>query len=290
MSANRKVSSSTPKAATRLPMTAILIACILLLALFVRMLPVIYNISGGHVIFSGMDSYYHMRRIMYTIAHFPSTNVFDSYVNFPAGFPIYWPPLYDQISAGLSILAGLGHPGGFTIELTSALVPALIGVLSIIPLYYIVKDTMGRHAAMIAALIMAIVPGSVYQSLFGATDHHGLEVLLSLTMYLLFMRALSSAYGVKPGDMTKQKKPLAYAALAGVAMAAMIFAWDGAPIFIGIVVLYSFIQYAYNAYTKERSVYLTVVGAVASLVALVIVLPFAATGDGGSQVSALVIS
>ena len=290
MSANRKVSSSAPKAATRLPMTAILIACILLLALFVRMLPVIYNISGGHVIFSGMDSYYHMRRIMYTIAHFPSTNVFDSYVNFPAGFPIYWPPLYDQISAGLSILAGLGHPGGFTIELTSALVPALIGVLSIIPLYYIVKDTMGRHAAMIAALIMAIVPGSVYQSLFGATDHHGLEVLLSLTMYLLFMRALSSAYGVKPGDMIKQKKPLVYAALAGVAMAAMIFAWDGAPIFIGIVVLYSFVQYAYDAYTKERSIYLTVVGSVASLVALAIVLPFAATGDGGSQVSALVIS
>ncbi len=92
-------------------MTAILIVCILLLALLVRMLPVIYDISGGHVLFSGLDSYYHMRRIMYTVDHFPSTNVFDSYVNFPSGFPIYWPPLYDQISAGLSLLAGLGHPG-----------------------------------------------------------------------------------------------------------------------------------------------------------------------------------
>ena len=271
-------------------MTAILIACILLLALFVRMLPVIYDISGGHVLFSGMDSYYHMRRIMYTVNHFPSTNVFDSYVNFPSGFPIYWPPLYDQISAGLSLLAGLGHPGGSTIELVSALVPALIGVLSILPLYFIVKDTMGKHAAMIASLIMAIVPGSVYQSLFGATDHHGLEVLLSLTMYLLFMRALSGAHEVKPEDIIKQKKPLVYAALAGVAMAAMIFTWDGAPLFIGIIVLYSFTQYAYDAYRKERSVYLTIVGFVASLAALVIVMPFAATGNGGSQVSALVIS
>ena len=281
MSANRKVSSSTAKAAKGLPMTAILIVCILLLALFVRMLPVIYDISGGHVLFSGLDSYYHMRRIMYTVDHFPSTNVFDSYVNFPSGFPIYWPPLYDQISAGLSLLAGLGHPGSFTIELASALVPALIGVLSIIPLYLIVKDAMGKYAAMIAALIMAIIPGSVYQSFFGATDHHGLEVLLSLTMYLLFMRALSSANGVKPEDIIKQKKPLVYAALAGVAMAAMIFTWDGAPIFIGIIVFYSFVQYAYDAYTKERSVYLTIVGSVASLVALAIVMPFAATGNGG---------
>ena len=290
MSANRKVSSYTTKAARGLPMTAILIACILLLALLVRMLPVIYDISGGHVTFSGLDSYYHMRRIVYTVYHFPSTNVFDSYVNFPSGFPIYWPPLYDQISAGLSLLAGLGHPGGFTIELASALVPALIGVLSIIPLYLIVKDAMGKYAAMIAALIMAIIPGSVYQSLFGATDHHGLEVLVSLTMYLLFMRALSSAKGVKPEDIIKQKKPLAYAALAGMAMAAMIFTWDGAPIFIGIVVLYSFVQYAYDAYTHERSANLTIVGLVASLVALAIVMPFAATGNGGSQVSALVIS
>ncbi len=271
-------------------MTAILIACILLLALFVRMLPVIYNISSGHVLFSGLDSYYHMRRIVYTVYHFPSTNVFDSYVNFPTGFPIYWPPLYDQISAGLSLLAGLGHPGSFTIELTSALVPALIGVLSIIPLYYIVKDTMGKHAAVIAALIMAIIPGSVYQSLFGATDHHGLEVLLSLTMYLLFMRALSGVHGVKPENIIKQKKPLVYAALAGVAMAAMIFAWDGAPIFIGLIVIYSFAQYAYDAYTNERSFYLTIVGSVATLVALAIVMPFVVTGNGASQVTALVIS
>lgn len=290
MGANRKASSFTPKAAGGLPVTAILIAFILLLALFVRMLPVIYDLGGGNVLFSGLDSYYHMRRITYTVYHFPSVNIFDSYVNFPAGFPIYWPPLYDQISAGLSLLAGLGHPGSSTIELTSALVPALIGVLSIIPLYFIVKDTMGRHAAMIAALIMAIVPGSVYQSLFGATDHHGLEVLLSLTMYLFFMRAVSSARGTKPENAIKQKKTLAYAALAGVAMAAMIFTWDGAPIFIGIVVAYSLVQYTYDAYRKERSAYLTIAGSIASLVALAVVAPVAATGDGGAQVSALVVS
>jgi dolichyl-diphosphooligosaccharide--protein glycosyltransferase len=258
------------------------------------MLTATYALSGGQVHFNGLDSYYHMRRIVYTVYHFPSTNVFDSYVNFPSGFPIYWPPLFDQIAAGLSLLVGLGRPDRHLIDIVSAMVPVLIGVLSIVPLYFLVKDMMGKYAALLAALIMAIIPGSVYQTLFASTDHHGLEVLLSLTMYLFFMRAVSSARVGNIGfnNIREHKKTLTYAVLAGLLIAAMVFAWDGSPILISVIIFYAFLQYAYDAYNKSGSNDLTVVGSISALVALAIVAPLAATGYGGTgfQVTALMIS
>lgn len=294
MSAHRKASPPVTRPTRQLPVATIMFTLILILALAIRLLPVLYDLAGGRVLFSGLDSYYHMRRIMYTVYHFPSTNVFDSYVNYPAGFFIYWPPLFDQLAAGLSLMVGLGRPDVSTIELVSSLVPALVGVCSIIPLYYIVKDIMGRYAAMIGAFAMAIMPGSVFQSLFGGVDHHGLEVLLSLTMFLFFMRAVSSARTEKLDllNLAAHKTPLIYATLAGVTMASMVFAWDGAPIFIGIIVAYAFLQYAYDAYYKDDSLYLTAVGSVSALIALVLVAPVAATGFWGSgfHVTAVAIS
>jgi dolichyl-diphosphooligosaccharide--protein glycosyltransferase len=271
-----------------------MLACILLLALALRMLAATYALSGGQVHFNGLDSYYHMRRIVYTVYHFPSTNVFDSYVNYPSGFPIYWPPLFDQIAAGLSLLVGLGRPDRYLIDLVSATVPVIIGVLSIVLLYFLVKDTMGKYAALVAALIMAIIPGAISPSQFASTDHHVLEVLLSLTMYLLFMRAVTSARvdQVSFKNIVDYKKTLAYAALAGILIAAMVFAWDGAPILISVIILYAFLQYAYDAYNKNDSLYLTVAGSISALVALAIIAPLAATGYGGVgfQVTPLMVS
>lgn len=262
--------------------TALLLGAVMVIALVIRLLPLTFSFVNGHVIFAEFDPYYHMRRIMYTVEHFPSVSSFDSYVNYPLGYIVGWPPLLDILGASLSLLAGLGHPGDFTVELTSAMLPVALGVLSIIPLYFIVKDAIGKNAALIASLVMAILPGSVFRTIFGFTDHHALEVFLLLATYLFFTRAVTSAKAgglsfssltnASPG-LRSQKKPLIYAALAGIGIASMVFAFDVSALFVSILVAYAFVQFAIDSLDRVRSQYLAIVGTIASLVALVFVAP-----------------
>ncbi len=274
--------------------TAILLSAALLLGFAIRMLPLAYSIVGGRVIFAEFDPYYHMRRIVETVGHFPFVNSFDSYVNYPSGYGVSWPPLFDLMAAALSLLVGLGHPDRFTIEIVSATLPVILGVLSIALLYYIVKDALGKNAALPAAFFMAILPASTFRTLFGFVDHHALEVFISLAMYLLFMRAVAHAREEKIGlsNLPGSPRAIAYTVLAGLAMAGMVFSWDGAPIFIAVIVAYAFVQFAYDAFSKEGSDYLMIVGTMASLVALVAVAPFIIASQAGRDflVSAMYLS
>lgn len=274
--------------------TILIMAGVLVLALAVRLLPLLYCIKDGRVMFYEFDPYYHMRMIMYSVAHFPSTSIFDSYVDYPNGYFIGWPPLFDLTAAAASLVVGLGHPDQFTVEIVSSAMPVILGLLGIVATFYLVRDAMGEKAALIASLVMAILPATVARTIFGYVDHHVLEILLSVTMYLLFLRSVTrgKAQGLSIKSIKAGKEPVIYAALAGFAIGAAVFAWDGAPIFISLLLLYAFVQYVYDAYRGESSEYLTIAGFTASLVALVIVAPFAATGYHGQhmEISAIYIS
>jgi oligosaccharyl transferase (archaeosortase A-associated) len=264
----------SPKKSFKISGTPLLMAGILLLGLAVRLLPALYCVIGNHVVLLGTDSYYHMRRIFYTILHFPFTNNYDSYVNFPYGYPIDWPPLFDIFGAAASLLAGLGHPDHFLVELVTSFLPPLLGVATIVLIYYIVRDAFNEKVALLSAFIFAILPAGVFRSLFSFVDHHALEVFVLLAVYLLFMRTVSGAKrsGLGTKD-TGQARPLIYAVLTGIAIAIAIFAWEGALIFISVLVAYAFVQYAYDAKNNQGSRYLTAVGLVSSLVALAIISP-----------------
>ncbi|WP_424357553.1 oligosaccharyl transferase, archaeosortase A system-associated [Methanocella sp. MCL-LM] len=272
----------------------VLLLGILVVGLVFRMLPSTYAIRDGRVMFAEFDPYYHMRRITYAVENFPFTNVFDPYVNYPHGYFVGWPPLLDVLGATLALIVGLGNPDTFTIELVSALLPVGLGLLAIVAAYFFVKDVFNEKVALLAAFVMAILPASIFRASFGYVDHHVLEVLLSLTMYVLFMRAVSRAksQGLTLRNLTQKKEPLVYAALAGAATAAMVFAWDGAPIFVGVIILYSLIQYTVDAWRKDGSEYLSVAGLVAAAVALLIVGPVAITSYHGMrlEISAIHLS
>lgn len=251
--------------------TAVLLAAILLVGLALRLLPLAYCLSGGSIDFLEFDPYYHMRRIVYAVGHFPYLNSFDSYVNYPNGYGISWPPLLDLAAAALSLIVGLGSPSRAVIEAVSAPLPVVLGLVSIVLLYCLVKDALGREAGLLAAAVMAILPASVFRTAFAYVDHHALEVAVSLAMYLCFTRAVARAREDAPGLPIKPW--LAYALLAGAGMAGMVFAWEGAPIFIGVIGLYALAQYAYDASRGEPTGYLSWAGAVAALAAAAIVTP-----------------
>lgn len=258
---------------------------ILSVALIVRLLPVVYSFSNGHILLYDQDSYYHLRRITYIVQHFPGVNIFDSYVNYPQGYFIGWPPLYDLAAATASLVIGLGHPGQFVIEAASSMLNVVIGLLGIAAVYYLARDILGEKVALLGAFVMAILPATAFVTNFGYVGHHSLEILVSLTMYLLFLRSITKgkAQGITYSGLLSRKEPIVYAALAGVAIAAAIYAWDGAPFFIGVIALFAFAMYVLDAYRKESSDYLTIAGIVAAVVALVLVAPVAMTSYYGQR-------
>lgn len=272
----------------------LLLLGILAIGLVFRLLTAAFSIKNGHVMFAEFDPYYHLRRITYIVHNFPFANVFDPYVNYPNGYYVGWPPLFDVLGATLAMIVGLGHPDQFTIEMVSALLPVVLGVLAIAVAYVFVKDIFNVKAALLAAFVMAILPASIFRATFGYTDHQVMEVLLSLTLYVLFMRAVTraKAQGLTLKNLTQKKEPVIYAALAGIAIAAMIFTWDGAPLLIGVILLYALLQYTADAWGKERSEYLSIVGTVAAVVGMLIVVPAAITSYHGMrfEISAIYLS
>ncbi len=257
---------------------------ILLLALAVRLWVVPVVFSGGNITILGADSYYHIRRIFATVAHFPSVLSFDSYIDFPYGSKITWAPLYDLLIAAVALLLGAGSPSNHTIELTAALIPPLLGVLTVWLVFAITEKIFDWRAGLTSAGIFAITPSHVYVSFLGYADHHVAETLLSTAVYLCFiiaikrMRQNNITFGNFRAGIIKNSL---FPALAGVILSLSIFTWDGAPVFVGLIGLYIPIQFVLDRKLCRDSGYLLLTGGITFLVSILIIFPVAVSGGTG---------
>jgi oligosaccharyl transferase (archaeosortase A-associated) len=223
-----------------------------------------YSLTDNGIIFAGYDDYYHMRRILYTVNHFPNTLWFDSYLNSPFGLDLTWPPLFDQISASLSLVLGQHTQSG--VETISALVPVLIGCIAVVAIYCLVRELYDRKTALLAAFMTVLAPYYLLYTLFGATDHHCLEVLLQLVSLLFMVMAFS-----------RREKRYHYAVLAGLAMAALAYAWQGADVYYGIFLIYAVVKMTVDLKNETASKDTASILLVAYAIALILVLPFRST-------------
>ncbi len=114
----------------------IFLAAAIVVAFLLRMLPYAAVTANGGITFRGFDDFYHMRLIAYTVSNFPHSLNFDSYINYPYGFNVGWPPFFDLLGALLAKVLGGGQPDLHTTEFAGALLPVLLGVITIVPLVY----------------------------------------------------------------------------------------------------------------------------------------------------------
>ena len=237
---------------------------IVLVGLFLKLFAGRFSLTEKGIILPGYDEYYHMRRILYTVSHFPNTLWFDSYLNYPHGFEVTWPPLWDQISAAFSLILGQRTQGG--VEMAASIMPVLIGCLAIIVIYYLMKELFSSRVAMLAAFMTALAPTYLLYTMFGAIDHHCLEVLLQLGSILFVGLALS-----------RKEKRYVFAVLAGLTMAALAYTWEGADIYLGIFLIYAAVEMTIDLWKGSstsitREMTTTLLAAYG--VALILVLPF----------------
>jgi dolichyl-phosphooligosaccharide-protein glycotransferase len=282
-----------------LKLSIISLTAVTLVAFLMRMLSYASVTANGSITFTGYDDFYHMRRILYTASNFPHSLNFDSYLNYPYGFEIGWPPLFDLLGGLLAKILGGGQPDLHTVEFAGALLPVLLGVLTIIPLYIAASSVFDRKTGLLGALIFAVLPAHVSISRFGAVDHHVAETLLSTAAYAFFILALKWA---KDGSLSltslktiysekKLVKSLVFAAASGLCLALLIFTWIGAPIFASFIVLYAFIQTTINLKAGKNSDYLLICSIACLFSTLLFTIPLSAGSlRSGLEMSAMHLS
>ncbi|MBE0524498.1 MAG: oligosaccharyl transferase, archaeosortase A system-associated [Methanosarcinales archaeon] len=268
------------------------------IAVCIRLLSYSKVFVNGSISLIGFDSYYHMRRILYTISNFPDTITFDNYINYPYGSEIGWPPLFDQAASLLAMIISFLSQNKISVELSAAFFPLILGILTFIPVYFIASKIFNKNVALLSVFMLAILPAHISKSLFGALDHHVAEILLSTSAYAFFIAALKfpdiydlSLKELRKGVKNPYIRPLIYAAFTGIFFTISLLTWIGSPIFIGLIVLYAMVQFNADIKENRSSEYLTIISITTLLVTLILIFPLIIImGRPGFEISAMFLS
>jgi len=236
-------------------------------------------VVDGTVLFSGNDAWYHLREASYTVANWPNTMPFDPWTEFPFGTSVsQFGTLFDQLIATTAILLGLGAPNDQLIRMVHLFAPAVFGAAVVVPTYFLGKRVGDRIGGLIAALVVALSAGELLRrSLVGFSDHHAPEVFFQAIAVLAILVALRVAQREKPvyellvdRDWAALRRPLGWAAIAGVAMAVYMSVWPPGILLVGILGVYVTIQLPIAHLRGESPEHVGIVAGTIFLVAAVL--------------------
>ena len=259
--------------------SGIFIALFFGVALFIRAyLPYDAVFGGEWLKFTSPDAYYHMRLVDNLVNHFPNRILFDPYVNFPQGKFLDISPFFHWFMGGIIWLIGLGSPTQHTVDMVGVYFPAVLGALTVIPVYFIGKELFGRWAGIISAGLLAILPGEFLgRSILGFTDHHVAEVLFTTTSIMFLILAIKTSRERQltfshlwHRDWTTISRPMIYSLLAGIFLGIYLISWLGALLFVFIIAIYFIIQFIIDHLRRNSTDYLCLIGVIPFIVTLII--------------------
>lgn len=246
------------------------------------------NWPGNYVNIAQDDGIYHMRLVYNTLAHFPFRIFYDPFTHFPYGSPVHFGPMFTILIAGTALLLGLGSPDPHLVATVGAYMPVILGVLCVIPTYYIAKRLFGREAALIASLALAVVPaGFLGRSMLGSTDHHIAEVLFSTITLVCMIYAIDAMKKAEvtldkllKRDFASLKKPITYMAIAGISYGLYLLTWPGGLLVGMILFVYCIAQIVLDHMKGKSTDYVMYLAAFGFIIPAIMVLPFSANNLG----------
>ena len=237
---------------------------------------------GNWIKFTSIDAYYQML-IVDNLAHnFPHLTPFSPFLIYPGGGGFGEIHFFNWLIAAVAWIIGLGSPTQHTVDVVGVYFPAILAALTIIPVYFIGKALFNRWAGVIAAVLVAILPGEYMgRSILGFTDQHVAETLFT-TMAALFLilaiktageRQLTLSHLIRR-DWKIITRPLVYSLLAGIFLGFYLITWLGGLLFVFIITIYFVIQFIIDHLRHKSTAYLGITGFVLFLIALIIFSPF----------------
>ncbi len=249
------------------------------------------NITGLWDMTGGSDPWYMKRVVDYIVAeraHF----IFDADRAYPTGGINPRPPLFSWCLAlgGLALEWLTGTPAEEVVWWSVAGFPAIFGALIVLPVAGIATRLHSAQAGVIAAWLMALMPGHISHSTFGLADHDSFALLFLTMAFYFWIRALNGigsermfrdpnanplymVAGIR--EMWKRNPVvMSYATLAGISFSTVALGWKGFVYGPGILFLAFAAQIVLNMFRRRDSLPLTSAAMQMMLTTFIIPLPF----------------
>lgn len=177
-------------------------------------------VDSETVVFAAGDAQYHLRRALHAWMNFPSVLFADSYINYPGGAAISWPPLFDfTVAAFGRALASESH----RFQVIAAWAPVAIGAATVLPVYTLARRIGGSGVGVGAAALLALIPIHINYSRVGQLDHHGAVAFIGVCLLLVVARLAAN-------DGSPSRLGFALAA----ARLAMLLTWHGSLLYLAL--------------------------------------------------------
>ena len=259
-----------------------ILVIIALISLKLRILNPWDSVFTWTVRLGGNDPWYYYRLVENTIHNFPYRIWFDPFTHYPYGSYTHFGPFLVYLGS----IAGMifNATGGESLRAVLAFIPAIGGILAILPVYLLTREVFGKRTALLAAFLIAITPGQFLQrSILGFNDHHIWEAFWQVSALGTFILAYNRWRDKNVGDNLNAKQ-LLYPVIAGICAGLYILTW--APGFIIALILLSFLFFAFvlGEFIKADRKNLSLVAVITFVVAALIYLPFAFKYSGFSRI------
>lgn len=177
---------------------------------------------------SGTESYYKARLVQYAIVGAPISGP-DPQGYYELAPQMHEPPVSYWVTAGaynlVARVTGAGLDPSLLLGVMAAL-PALFGALTVVLAYYLLKELFRQRLAALGAVLLALSPLLLAQTIAGFYSEAALGLLLFTAAALLLLRSLRSG-------------SLPLAAGAGILLGANAATWSGAV--WGFIALYAIV-------------------------------------------------
>jgi asparagine N-glycosylation enzyme membrane subunit Stt3 len=215
-----------------------LLAC-MCISLYIRIvLPYDHVFTENWIKFSGVDSYWQMAQVDRIAPDFPHYLL-----------QIFKIPFFVWFLAGVTWCIGLGNPTSSTIDIVGVYYPVVLAALTVIPVYFIGKTMFNKAVGLIAALLIAILPGELLgRSILGFTDDHIAEVLFSTTALMFFVMVIKA----------RGKRLVLFSLLTALLMAIYLSTFRGGFIFLGIIAVYLYYLFIKYVVTHIKTWHLVI--------------------------------
>ncbi len=237
----------------------------IVIGLYLRVINPWNSVFTWTVRLGGNDPWYYERLIENCIHNFPYRIWFDPFTKYPYGTYTHFGPFLVYLSSIAAILYGAKTPEA--IRAISAFIPVIGGIAIVFPVYLLTKEVFGKRAAVIATVLMVIIPGQFLQrSMLGFNDHHVWEAFWIITALALYVFSLNR--WIKE---TNIKRNLIFATLTGLAFGLYLDTWAPGFVFGLIITTFIYLSLLLGLRVEKRVFLLT---AYSFVVASLIYLPF----------------
>jgi len=158
------------------------VAAAMVVSFLLRVLPAYTNVfTPDGINFQEGDPWFHVRTVQNLLAHFPWRSGFDPYAVYPGGSNLPTGPFWDYLMATVAWILGAGSPGFGTAERVAAWLPAVMGALLALPVFWLSRRLFDNVTGIFAVWWVAILPGTLlWTSHLGMADHHIAESMMAL--------------------------------------------------------------------------------------------------------------